>query len=176
MAEVVPSSTREDSFVRCTRTGRDMIFDIRIDDLTGEASRALVAHHLKGMYETSPPEGVFALDVDKLRQPGVTFWTIWADGEIAGMGALKQLDAENGEIKSMRVAEGFLGKGVGRAMLNHILAEARGRGLRRLWLETGSHPAFDPALKLYQTAGFAYCGPFADYVENPFSRFMTLAL
>lgn len=148
----------------------------RVDDLSGAATQALVKRHLEGMHASSPVCSVHAFDIDRLRQPGVTFWSGWIGDEIACMGALKRLDPENGEIKSMRVADAYLGKGAGRAMLAHILAEARRAGLKTLWLETGSTPAFDPALKLYESAGFAFCGPFADYREDPFSRFMTLAL
>jgi putative acetyltransferase len=92
------------------------------------------------------------------------------------MGALKRLDAANGEIKSMRVDDAWLGKGAGRRMLEHIFAEARAAGLRALWLETGSTPAFDPAIRLYRSAGFTPCGPFGDYTEDPFSVFLTRAL
>lgn len=148
----------------------------RVDDLSGEATRALVKRHLAGMHENSPACSVHAFDVDRLRQPGVTFWSGWLGDDIACMGALKRLDAENGEIKSMRVADAFLGRGAGRAMLEHILAEARGMGLKALWLETGSTAAFDPAIKLYESAGFTFCGPFADYTDDPFSRFMTRAM
>lgn len=151
-------------------------FVIRVDDLSGAATQALVKRHLAGMHENSPACSVHAFDLDRLRQPGVTFWSGWVGDEIAVMGALKQLDAQNGEIKSMRVADAFLGKGAGRAMLDHILAEARRLELATLWLETGSTPAFGPALKLYESAGFTFCGPFADYREDPFSRFMTLKL
>ncbi|MBS2026200.1 MAG: GNAT family N-acetyltransferase [Deltaproteobacteria bacterium] len=121
----------------------------------------------------SPPESVHALAVDKLRAPGVTFWSAWAGDTIAGCCALKLLDAERGELKSMRVADAFLGQGVGRAMVDHLLAEARARGLRSLWLETGSTPEFTPALRLYESAGFRRCGPFEGYVEDRFSIFMT---
>ena len=152
----------------------DIIF--RIDDLSGAKSRELVRRHLDGMHANSPQDSVHAFDIDKLRQPGVTFWTGWVDDDSAVMGALKTLDAENGEIKSMRVADAYLGRGAGRAMLDHILAEARAAGLRHLWLETGSTPAFDPAIKLYEKAGFRLCGPFGNYKDDPFSRFMTLAL
>jgi putative acetyltransferase len=145
----------------------------RQDDLSGEPTRALIARHLTGMHANSPPESVHAFDVDKLRQPGVTFWSAWLGSEIVGCGALKRLDAERGEIKSMRVADRFLGRGVGRAILEHLIAEARTRGMRSLWLETGSTPAFVPALQLYESAGFARCGPFDEYVEDPFSVFMT---
>lgn len=144
-----------------------------MDDLSGAATQALVARHLRGMYETSPPESVHAFNLSKLKQPGVTFWSAWVGGEIVGMGALKRLDERRGEIKSMRVSDAWLGKGVGRAMLDHIIAEARAMGLTSLWLETGSADAFAPALKLYETAGFTRCGPFGGYVEDPFSVFMT---
>jgi putative acetyltransferase len=145
----------------------------RLDDLTGEPTRALIARHLAGMHEHSPPESVHAFDVDKLRQPDVTFWSAWLGEDIAGCGALKRLDALRGEIKSMRVADAFLGRGIGRAILEHLIAEARARGMRSLWLETGSAAAFIPALRLYERAGFARCGPFEDYTEDPFSVFMT---
>ncbi len=148
----------------------------RVDDLSGAATQALVRRHLAGMRENSPAESVHAFDLDKLRQPGLIFWSGWMGDEIAVMGALKQLDAANGEIKSMRVADAFLGKGVGRAMLGHILKEARALGLTTLWLETGSVAAFAPALKLYESAGFVFCGPFGDYRDDPFSRFMTRTL
>lgn len=128
------------------------------------------------MHAHSPPGGVFALDVDALREPGVTFWSAWIGDEIAGCGALKRLDAERGEIKSMRVADGFLGRGVGRAILEHLIREARAGGIRSLWLETGSAEAFTPALRLYESAGFTRCGPFASYADNGFSVFMTRSL
>lgn len=147
-----------------------------MDDLSGAATQALVRHHLAGMHASSPVCSVHAFDIDKLRQPGVTFWSGWIGDQIAVIGALKRIDDANCEIKSMRVADAFLGKGAGRAMLEHILAEARRAGFRTIWLETGSTPTFDPALKLYERAGFAFCGPFADYKEDPFSRFMRMEL
>ncbi len=149
---------------------------IRLDDLSGAEIQALVKRHLAGMHENSPACSVHALDLDKLRQPGVTFWSGWAGDEIAVMGALKRLDAINGEIKSMRVSNAFLGKGAGRAMLEHIVAEARAMGISTLWLETGSTDAFVPALKLYESAGFEVCGPFGDYTLDPFSVYMKRAL
>lgn len=151
---------------------RDCALEFRIDDLSGEPTCRLVARHLAGMRANSPADGVFALDVDALRQPGVTFWSVWVGDEIAGCGALKELDARRGELKSMRVADQFLGQGVGRALLEHLVREARSRGLESLWLETGSSEAFVPAIRLYESAGFARCGPFDGYVENPFSVFM----
>ncbi len=144
-----------------------------VDDLSGEPTRALIARHLSGMRSHSPPESVHAFDADKLRQPDVTFWSVWVGDEIAGCGALKRLDAERGEIKSMRVADAFLGRGIGRAILEHLIAEARARGMGSLWLETGSTAAFIPALRLYESAGFSRCGPFDGYTEDPFSVFMT---
>jgi putative acetyltransferase len=145
----------------------------RVDDLSGAPTRALIARHLAGMHEHSPPESVHAFDIDKLRAPDVTFWSAWVGENLAGCGALKRLDDARGEIKSMRVADDFLGRGVGRAILVFIVEEARRRGMRSLWLETGSAEAFAPALRLYENAGFVRCGPFDGYVEDPFSIFMT---
>jgi putative acetyltransferase len=124
------------------------------------------------MRANSPPESVHALDIDGLRASDVTFWSVWLADEIAGCGALKRLDARRGEIKSMRVADKFLGRGIGRALLEHLIREAKARGMESLWLETGSTEAFIPALRLYETAGFKRCGPFDGYVEDPFSVFM----
>lgn len=148
----------------------------RVDDLSGEATRALIARHLAGMHANSPPGSVHALEIDKLRGPDVTFWSVWLGEEIAGCGALKRLDARRGELKSMRVADAFLGQGVGRALLDHLIGEARARGMKCLWLETGSSAAFIPALRLYESAGFVRCGPFDGYTDNPFSVFMTRAI
>jgi putative acetyltransferase len=147
-----------------------------LDDLSGEPIRALIARHLAGMYASSPPESVHALDVDKLRQADLTFWSVWIGDEIAGCGALKRLDALRGEIKSMRVADAFLGRGVGRAMLEHLMREASARGMQSVWLETGSTPPFIPALRLYERAGFSRCAPFDGYTEDPFSVFMMRAI
>jgi putative acetyltransferase len=150
--------------------------EFRVDDLEGEAIRDLIARHLRGMHEHSPPGSVHAFELSGLRDPALTFWSAWTGDTLAGMGALKQLDAARGEIKSMRVADALLGTGVGRAILDHIVAEARRRGLTSLWLETGSGPAFAPALGLYERAGFVRCGPFEGYAEDPFSVFMTRSL
>jgi len=155
--------------------------EIRADDLSGEPTRELVARHLRGMFELTPAESVYALDVDRLRDPAVSFWSAWSDDQLAGIGALKTLDApgapvQRGEIKSMRVADAFLGRGVGRAMLRHIVATARERGMTSLWLETGSDEGFTAAQRLYASEGFSECGPFADYPENPLSTYMTLRL
>lgn len=150
--------------------------EIRIDDLTGPEIRGLIAEHLRGMFENSPPESVHALDLTGLQKPEITFWSVWTQGELMGCGALKELDGNNGEIKSMRTASAHLRKGVARHMLAHIIAEAKSRGYRRLSLETGSMASFEPARKLYERFGFQACGPFADYGEDPNSAFMTLTL
>ncbi len=149
---------------------------IRVDDLQGPAIRALLEEHLRDMHAQSPPESVHALDIAALRRPEITFWTVWSDGALVGCGALKELTPSHGEVKSMRTARTHRRTGVGRAMLEHILAEARRRAYARLSLETGSMPAFAPARKLYESFGFGYCGPFADYVEDPNSVFLTKAL
>ncbi len=149
---------------------------IREDDLLGEEIAALVREHLRNMYEVSPPESVHALGLEALRAPGVTFWSAWDGSELLGCGALKELDALHGEIKSMRTVRAHLRKGVGAGVLRHIIGEARLRGYRQLSLETGSQPAFDPARALYTRFGFEYCGPFAGYTDDPNSVYMTLSL
>ena len=146
------------------------------DDLSGAPIRALLEVHFAGMLANSPAESCHFLDFDGLRAGDVTFWSIHRGDELAGCGALKMLGNAQGEIKSMRTAEAFLRQGVAAHMLAHIVDEARNRGLERLSLETGSSPAFEPALALYRAHGFADCEPFADYRPDPFSRFMTRAL
>jgi len=150
---------------------------IREDDLRGADVVALLQAHLDDMHRHSPPESVHALDLDALRRPEITFWTMRDDrGALMGCGALKQLDAAHGEIKSMRTAAVHLRKGVAATLLRHVLRTARGRGYRRLSLETGAPEAFAPARALYARFGFVECGPFADYAEDPWSVFMTLEL
>lgn len=150
--------------------------DIRIDDLRHPAVVALLQEHLDWMRRTSPPESVHALDLDALRGHDIAFWAVW-DGEVlAGCGALRELDAGHGEVKSMRTAGTYLRRGVAQRMLGYIVDEARRRGYSRLSLETGSMPYFAPARALYACAGFAPCAPFGDYVEDPNSVFMTRVL
>jgi len=149
---------------------------IELDDLRRPALHALLAEHLAQMRATSPPESVHALDLDRLRAPGITVWSIWEGDTLLGCGALKQLDAQHGEIKSMRTAQDQRRRGAGRAMLDHLISEARRRGYRRLSLETGTQPAFEAARTLYRSSGFIACPPFGDYREDPHSAFMTLAL
>ena len=146
------------------------------DDLSGPEIRALLETHFAGMLANSPESSCHFLDFDELNAPDVTFWSVWDGRSLAGCGALKELDPEHGEIKSMRTQADHLRKGAGAMMLTHIISEARERGYRRLSLETGSTEAFIPALALYEAHGFQFCPPFGDYVKDPFSHFMTLAL
>jgi putative acetyltransferase len=146
------------------------------DNLTGPEIRALLETHFAGMLASSPPGSCHFLDFEGLNAPDVTFWSIWDGDSLAGCGALKELEADHGEIKSMRTHADHLRKGAGAMMLTHIISEAREREYRRLSLETGSSEAFVPALALYEAHGFQICPPFANYVEDPFSRFMTLAI
>jgi putative acetyltransferase len=149
---------------------------IELDDLTRPQIHALLNEHLQHMYAVSPPESVHALDLDRLRQPEISFWTAWEGPELVGCGALKELDPLHGEIKSMRTPQALRRRGAGRALLNHVIQVARSRGYRRLSLETGSQDAFRPAQTLYASAGFGICAPFGDYSEDPNSVFMTLEL
>lgn len=143
------------------------------DDLSGAAIRALLEQHFAGMLANSPAGSCHFLDFDGLNAADVTFWSIHDGDALAGCGALRMLDAAHGEIKSMRTADAFLRRGVAARMLDHIIAQAKVRGLGRLSLETGSGAAFAPAIALYHRYGFADCEPFADYQPDPFSRFMT---
>lgn len=149
---------------------------IVLDDLRGEPIRLLLEEHLRDMRAWSPPESVHALDLDRLRQPEISFWTIWEGDALLGCGALKDLGEHACEIKSMRTATAHRGKGVGAEMLNHILSVARERGMNRIHLETGSQPQFAPARALYASHGFSVCGPFADYTPDVYSCFMTLTV
>lgn len=154
----------------------DTAIDIRRDDLAGADTQRLIARHLDGMQALSPAESCHVLDLDALRHPSITFWSAWVDGELAGIAALKRLDGAAGEIKSMRVDDAFLGRGVGRALLDRLLDEAVAAGVASLWLETGSADEFLPARTLYRRAGFVECGPFGHYRADPLSTYMTLTL
>jgi len=149
---------------------------IEIDDLSRPSIHALLNEHLQNMYELSPPECVFALDLDRLRQPDITFWSAWEGALLLGCGALKELDRTHAEVKSMRTPAALRGRGAGRALLAHIVSEAKSRSYQRLSLETGTADAFKPAQRLYESFGFTYCGPFGDYALDPHSVFMTLKL
>jgi len=149
---------------------------IDIDDPARDDVLALLEEHLRSMHELSPPESVHALDVSRLKNPDITFWSVREGDLLLGCGALKELAPDHGEIKSMRTPAALRRKGAGRAVLNHILAEARRRGYRRVSLETGPAETFSAAHQLYESAGFDPCGPFGDYKLDPHSVFMTLDL
>ncbi|HKD54643.1 MAG TPA: GNAT family N-acetyltransferase [Steroidobacteraceae bacterium] len=151
-------------------------FLIREDDLSGEQTRSLLRLHLEGMHANSPARSVFALDVSGLQVAAVTVWTLWIDQAVAGIAALKDLGDCSGEIKSMRTHPHFLRRGVAAALLDHIIDVARARGMRQLSLETGSGPAFEPALQLYRGRGFIVGGAFADYKKSAFNQFLHLGL
>ena len=149
---------------------------IRTDDITHPAIIQLLQEHLQSMTLHSPPESIHALDLDALRQPEITFWSAWDEEELLGCAALKQIDPTHGEVKSMRTATAHLRKGVAAGLMQHLLDEAERRSYHRLSLETGSASAFAPAHQLYAHFGFVFCKPFGDYVEDPYSVFMTREL
>lgn len=151
-----------------------MTLDIRPADLSSPDMAELIAVHAQTMLAASPPESCHFLPIDGLRQPSVSVWSMWEEGALIGCGALKELGGTAGEIKSMHTRAHLRGRGLGRRMLEHILAVAKGRGYTDLWLETGSMEAFLPARRLYESYGFIACGPFGDYAEDPSSVFMHL--
>ena len=156
--------------------GMTVQFRIEEDDLSGPEVADLLRLHLDEMHSWSPPESVHAMPIERLRAPDVTFYSAWEGTRLAACGALKQLDAAHGELKSMRAHPDYRGKGAGKAILVHLLAEARARGYARVSLETGRPDAFLPARRLYEGHGFAECPPFGDYTEDPFSICMTSEL
>lgn len=150
--------------------------EIKIGDLTDPAVMALLQAHHQDMLKHSPEESVHVLDLSSLSAEDVTFWTVWIDSNLAGCGALKQLNKLEGEIKSMRTASTHLRKGVAGRLLDHLMLHAQQFGLQQISLETGTATVFEPALQLYKRAGFVSCDPFSDYKEDPYSQFMTLKL
>lgn len=146
------------------------------DDLSGAEIQSLLKMHLADAYANSPPGSVHALDLEGLRDPNVTFWSVWQGKELMGCGALKELDAQHGEIKSMRTHTDHLRKGVGAKVLEHLIEQGRQRNYTRLSLETGSNEPYAPARKLYERFGFVECSPFADYDIDDFSFYMTLEI
>jgi putative acetyltransferase len=152
------------------------MYEIRQDDLESEAVRRLLALHLAGMLAATPPEFSFALDLSGLKAPGMTVWSVWDGEALAGIGALKMLGDGSGEVKSMRTAPTHLRRGVASALLEHMVAEARRRGLNRLSLETGNGAQFEAALALYRKRGFQDGEPFADYQPSAFNQFLHLRL
>ena len=150
--------------------------DIKIDDLSDPDVIGLLEEHLQHMIRVTPPGSVHALDIEALKEPEITFWSVWDGSLLIGCGALKELDAQHAEIKSMRTTSSHLRKGAASYLLDYILAEARRRKYRRVSLETGSFDAFKPARNLYKKFGFTYCDPFSDYIQNPNTVFMTIDL
>jgi putative acetyltransferase len=149
---------------------------IVVDDLSGPEIRALLQEHLDEMRSISPPESVHALDLDGLRKPEITFWTVHDAGRLVGCGALKELDPSSGELKSMRTARAATRRGVAATLLTHIVGEARRRRYDRLYLETGAEEFFAPARALYTRFGFRPTRPFADYTDDPHSVYLTREL
>ncbi|MBD0267136.1 MAG: GNAT family N-acetyltransferase [Cyanobacteria bacterium Co-bin8] len=150
--------------------------EIKIDDLCSSEIAEFLEEHIRDMKSVSPPESKHALDLEGLKKPEITFWTVWDNGRLIGCGAIKELDADHAEIKSMRTDVSYRGKGVASRLLQHILEEAKLRGYRRISLETGSMSFFAPARNLYTKYGFKNCGPFSTYKEDPNSVFMTREL
>lgn len=150
--------------------------EIRIDNLEHPAIKSLLEEHLENMKQISPPESVHALDLEKLRVPEITFWTVWEEDLLLGCGALKELTPFYGEIKSMRTPLKHRRRGASKIILKHIIDVAKERNYKQLSLETGAAEAFKPAHKLYESFGFNYCEPFGDYKKDPNSVFMTLLL
>ena len=153
-----------------------MPIDVHLDDLGSSDAQGIVAEHLAGMYGNSPPGHVHALAIDGLKAPDTTFWSAWSDGQLCGCGALKQLTADSGEVKSMRTRPAFLRQGAGQAVLEQIMQTALNRGYARLYLETGTGAAFEAAHALYLRNGFEWCGAFGDYEATDFNVFMVKAL
>lgn len=149
---------------------------IRVDDLRGPEIAALLQRHLENSRLWSPACSIHALDLVALRVPQITMWTAWDGAQLLGCGALKELDALHGEIKSMHTAQEHRRRGVGAALLAHIIGVARSRSYRRLSLETGSMQAFAPARAMYARFGFRDTGPFAGYTLDPNSHYMSLQL
>src|SRR5580704_9040689 len=160
----------------CHSRSRYVMPIIKPGDLDDHRVKALLTRHLEGMNANSPPGHVFALDWSGLQKPEISFYALWEDEDLLGFGALKELEPRAGEIKSMRTADAHLRKGVAAAILDHIIAEAHRRGYARLSLETGSGPAFEPAIKLYRKYGFIDGPPFDGYARSPFNQFLHLDL
>jgi putative acetyltransferase len=150
--------------------------EIKVDDLSGVEIAEFLEEHIREMKSISPPESKHALDLEGLRKSEIILWTVWDDGRLIGCGAIKELDADHAEIKSMRITTYCRGKGIASILLQHILNEAKLRGYQRISLETGSMPFFEPARNLYAKYGFEHCAPFSIYGEDPNSIFMTKKL
>lgn len=147
----------------------DSRFRIIRDDLTGASITRLLAFHLAEMHRWSPACKVHAMPAERLREADVTFYSAWDGSSLAACGALKELGPDRGELKSMRAAPEYRGQGAGRAILVHLMSEARKRGYTWVGLETGNAEPFLPAQKLYEGFGFQKCEAFGDYVSDDFS-------
>ncbi|MEM5527215.1 GNAT family N-acetyltransferase [Gammaproteobacteria bacterium AS21] len=152
------------------------MLEIKQDDLTGSQIQALLQEHLSDMHATSPAESVHALDLQALKSPSITFWTIWHEQTLAGCAALQKIDDSHLELKSMRSAKQFKNQGIASTMLKFLIAHAKQAGFEKISLETGSMDYFKPAHQLYKKHGFSHCPPFANYVKDINSIFMTLDL
>lgn len=152
------------------------MMEIRPGDFADPRVVTLLREHLAGMHASSPPGSVYALDLSGLQQPSIAFFTAWDGDKLLGCGALKAIDAETGEVKSMRTSARHLRRGAGAFMLEHLLALARARGYQRVCLETGSGAAFEPALALYRKYGFVSGTAFGDYVATEFNQFLQLSI
>lgn len=150
--------------------------DIKIDDLSGGEVIELLEEHLADMYATSPPESVHALDIKDLKSPEITFFSAWKENQLLGCVAIKELDTQHAELKSMRTTQFARQSGVASKLLQHVLDTAAARQYQQISLETGSEDYFKPARNLYEKFGFDYCEPFADYELDPYSQFMTIEL
>jgi putative acetyltransferase len=173
--QIASGSPRSNSSIESSRHGQAHM-EIRIDDLSGPEVAELLREHLHSAALHSPPESIHALDLEKLRQPDITFWSAWQDSTLLGCCAIRELDSRHGEIKSMRTAAAYQKQGVAARLMKHMLEVADRRAYERLSLETGSMEAFAPARTLYASFGFEPCGPFADYKEDPYSVFMSKKL
>lgn len=150
--------------------------NIKIDDLNHSQIIALLQEHLDDMYATSPPESVHALDIEKLKQPHITFYSAWENETLLGCIAISKLSETHGEIKSMRTSHSARGRGVASRLLQHVIESAFQKHITTLSLETGTQDYFSAARNLYRKFGFIECGPFANYTNDPHSCFMTLNL
>ena len=149
---------------------------IKIDDLRGPEIAQLLQEHLDHMYSVSPAASVHALDIEALRHPDITFWSAWEGDQLCGCGAIKKINAEYAELKSMRTAKAYQRRGVALQILNTVIIEAKSRGYQKLYLETGAQAAFIPARTMYLNRGFTRCEPFEGYIHDENSVFMSFIL
>lgn len=171
-----PEIKAKDSMGNGTVMESSTSIEIKLDDLSGGEVVELLEEHLADMYATSPAESVHALDLDGLKSPEITFFSAWKDSQLLGCVAIKELDTQHAELKSMRTSQFARNLGVASQLLQHVLDTANARQYRQISLETGSEEYFKPARNLYEKFGFGYCEPFADYELDPYSQFMSIEL